>query len=181
MKLPKFKYHPNPLATQSIKKSAVQCICCGKTRDYIYSGPVYAEKELHDKLCPWCIADGSVHEKYNAEFIDPLAIGNHGLWDNVPEMMRKEIAFCTPGFVSWQDGLWWTHCGAGAEFLGFAGREEAIMLGSDFLQALRSSVNIKDEKQWQNYLDALDKDNGPTAYIFRCTKCHKYGGYSDSH
>ena len=136
---------------------------------------------MKDRLCPWCIADGCAHEKYNVEFIDPIAVGNYGLWDKVPPKVVEEIAFRTPGFTSWQEGRWWTHCGDGAEFLGFAGKEESISLGSEFLQALRSDIDMKEDKEWQDYLNTLNKDKGPTAYIFRYKQCGKYGGYSDFH
>ena len=33
----------------------------------------------------------------------------------------RENSFSYP-WVYWQEGRWWTHCGDGAEFLGFAGK-----------------------------------------------------------
>jgi uncharacterized protein CbrC (UPF0167 family) len=38
----------------------------------------YAIEELEDAFCPWCIADGSAAEQFDAEFVDPEAIGGYG-------------------------------------------------------------------------------------------------------
>ena len=43
---------------------------CGESRGFIYSGPVYGQEELDSSICPWCIADGSAAEKFDAEFTD---------------------------------------------------------------------------------------------------------------
>ena len=52
------------------------CVCCGERRGYIYAGPVYSERELSDSLCPWCIADGSAHSRFGAEFTDAAGAKN---------------------------------------------------------------------------------------------------------
>ena len=74
---PEFKYHPDPLTTGAIEASGATCIVCGRARGYIYTGPIYSERE--------------------------------------------------------------------------------------------------------EYLDVLDADGSPTAYLFRCLHCGKIGGYSDCH
>ena len=60
-------------------------------------------------------------------------------------------------------------------------KEELETLGSNFSDYIRSEVGLKKDKEWNSYLHRLDKDNGPVAYVFRCRKCGKLGGYSDSH
>lgn len=100
--LPAFKYHPHPLQTGSIKKSSKKCICCGKSRGYVYVGPVYCADDLADAICPWCIADGSAHEKFDASLTDEEGIGGGGEWDEVPEKVIEEVAYRTPGFSGWQ-------------------------------------------------------------------------------
>jgi uncharacterized protein CbrC (UPF0167 family) len=65
--LPRFLYHPDPIATGSVVGSPVVCSCCGQLRALTYVGPVFAEDELEDELCPWCIADGSAAETYDAQ------------------------------------------------------------------------------------------------------------------
>src|SRR4051794_37044508 len=121
--LPIFKYHPDPIATGSIEPSRTPCVCCGRSRGYVYSGPVYARKEYLDCICPWCIADGSAHEKLDASFHDKEGIGS-GMWDDVPEEVTEEIAYRTPGFSGLQQEQWWTHCHDTAQFLGCAGHAE---------------------------------------------------------
>src|SRR5262245_51685164 len=68
--LPTFVYHPDPVATGSIVRATLTCSCCERERAYTYAGAVFAEEELEDELCPWCIADGSAAEKYDATFTD---------------------------------------------------------------------------------------------------------------
>ncbi|MGH7712620.1 MAG: CbrC family protein, partial [Gemmatimonadaceae bacterium] len=91
MTLPEFRYHPDPIASGSIVVSSAMCRCCGQSRGYIYDGPVYAGEELTDALCPWCIADGSAHAKFDAAFTDSeaFAVGT-------PASAVQEIAERTP-------------------------------------------------------------------------------------
>jgi uncharacterized protein CbrC (UPF0167 family) len=144
-------------------------------------GPVYGPNELDDSLCPWCIDDGSAHQKLDAEFVDEAGIGDYGTWEAVPEAVVHEVAFRTPAFAGWQQERWWTHCGDAAEFLGPVGREEAERAGQEFLGAIRAEAGMEDDDEWRHYLAALDRDHGPTAYLFRCRHCGKFGGYSDCH
>ena len=75
MALPSFKYHSAPVATGNVVESDIECCCCGKARGYIYIGPVYAIEEYDECICPWCIANGSAHEKLDASFTDEDGIG----------------------------------------------------------------------------------------------------------
>jgi uncharacterized protein CbrC (UPF0167 family) len=182
--LPTFKYHSDPIATGSIIPSDSVCQCCGQNRGFIYVGPVYGVEAmgLRDCLCPWCIANGSAHRKYGAEFTDAAAVGSRRRgWDEVPNEVVEEIAYRTPGFSGWQQERWWTHCGDAADFLGPAGREEVESYGPELVEVLRADVSVMSDKNWRVYYQALDKRRGPTAYVFRCRHCGRVGGYSDSH
>ncbi|MBN1360333.1 MAG: CbrC family protein [Sedimentisphaerales bacterium] len=179
MELPKFKYHPDPVGTGSVVESDTTCVCCGKRRGYIYVGPVYAVEEYDQCVCPWCIADGSAHEKLDAAFTDEDGIGGYGMWDNVSEDVIAEVAYRTPGFCGWQQEQWWTHCGDAALFLGRAGRKELEAFGPDAIAAVRESGGHDDGPEWDQILAALDKDGSPNAYVFRCPKCGRVGGYWD--
>jgi uncharacterized protein CbrC (UPF0167 family) len=179
--LPKFKYHPDPVATGSLKRSEAQCICCGQARGYVYAGPVYAEQEYDQCICPWCIADGSAHEKLQASFHDEEMVGGAGTWDEVPRAVVDEVAHRTPGFTSWQQEQWWTHCGDAAQFIGCAGHDELEALGPKVIAQFRESAGLdEDDDEWDELFEALDKDASPTAYLFKCAKCGRYGGYQDS-
>ena len=179
MRLPTFKYHPDPVATGYVVKADTECACCGKARGYVYTGPVYAVEEYAECICPWCIGDGSAHEKLNASFTDDAGIGGGGMWDEVPEEVIDEVAHRTPGFSGWQQEQWWTHCGDAAQFIGRAGRKELEALGSQAIAAIQESTGLSDGPEWQEFFAALDKEDSPTAYLFRCRKCGQVGGYQD--
>ncbi|PWT93126.1 MAG: hypothetical protein C5B55_05105 [Blastocatellia bacterium] len=178
MDIPTFKYHPDPLATGSIERSEQTCLVCGQARGFIYTGAIYAEDDLDDSICPWCIADGTAHEKFNAEFVDAAGVGGYGLWEPVPDEIVAEVAYRTPGFTGWQQEKWFTHCGDAGQFLGRAGHDEISALGPDAIAAIKEEIGF-DGEEWDDYFESLDKDGEPTAYMFKCRHCGAIGGYSD--
>jgi uncharacterized protein len=183
MSLPVFKYHPDPLLTGSIQQRNVLCACCGETREYIYTGPVYSKSDLNDLICPWCIASGLAHEMYDAEFNDKASVGGYDYFTRkaVSQEVKEEVAYRTPGFTGWQQERWLVHCGDACAFLGRAGKQEIEEYRSqDLLESLRADIGM-DEDEFGSYLDSLDKEGSPTAYIFRCLHCGRYMGYSDFH
>jgi uncharacterized protein CbrC (UPF0167 family) len=175
--LPHFRYHPDPIATGSVEPSDVTCALCSQARGYIYTGPVHCEEDHEEDLCPWCIADGSAFELLGAEFTDSEGIGSFG--DAVPGEVADEIAFRTPGFNSWQQARWFSCCGDGAEFLGPMGAKQLAAIGPAAIEAIRTGGEWERGKQWEDHFRALDREGEPTAYLFRCLTCHRYGGYSD--
>ena len=60
--LPAFRYHPDPLVSGSVVESAGEVQMLQAGTEFIYTGPVYAEKDLDEALCPWCIANGVAAE-----------------------------------------------------------------------------------------------------------------------
>jgi uncharacterized protein CbrC (UPF0167 family) len=179
MALPTFRYHPDPVETGHFEESDTKCVCCGKSRGFIYTGPVYARGDYYEQICPWCIADGSAHEKLGATFTDEIGVGGGGEWDPVPDEVVEEVACRTPGFCGWQQEQWWTHCGDAAQFIGRAGRKELTELGPEAIAAIQDSTGLPDGPEWDRFFTALDADGSPTAYLFRCTKCGALGGYQD--
>jgi uncharacterized protein CbrC (UPF0167 family) len=101
------------------------------------------------------------------------------MWDDVPEKIVEEMAFRTPCFSAWQQEQWWTHCGDGAQFLGRAGRTELEAAGPEAIAAIQESTGLEDGEQWDEFFAALDKDGSPTAYLLKCSKCGRLGGYQD--
>jgi len=178
MKLPVFKYHPDPLDTGSIVKSGKKCRCCGKKTGFIYAGPAYAEEELDQVICPWCIADGSAAERFDATFVDESGIGDGEV--AVSSEVEEEISRRTPGFSGWQQERWLGCCNDAAAFLGTMGRSELEKLGPKALNAVRKECALQDQ-EWADYLKALDRNKGPTAYLFRCLHCGGLRAYSDCH
>jgi len=178
--LPTFIYHPDPIATESVERSDTVCIVCGQARGYIYVGPVYAVEEYDDQICPWCVADGSAHERLGVTFTDEAGIGGYGEWDNVPDSVMDEVAHRTPGFVGWQQEKWFTHCNDAAAFLGRAGYKELKKLGREATTAIREAAELEDDDEgWKAFYQGLDKDGSPSAYVFRCLHCGMYGAYVD--
>jgi uncharacterized protein CbrC (UPF0167 family) len=168
MTLPSFAYHPDPLATGSIVESDAECEACGQERGYRYTGPVYAEDDIED-LCPWCIADGSAADRFDATFTD--------LDDDLPDDAADTIAKRTPGFSGWQQEVWLSHCGDGAAFLGRVGAAE-LAAYPDAVADIRLGLGHRDGAD--HFLAALDKDGEPTAYLFRCRVCGTHLAYTDS-
>jgi len=178
MSLPDFKYHPDPVATGSIEPSDATCACCGRARGYAYTASIYAVDEI-DTLCPWCIADGSAAARFDASFSDDCGVGACGDGVPVPPEVVDAVSRRTPGYATWQQEQWWTHCGDAGAFLGAAERAELDAFGPQATAAIRDAAGLADGPRWEALLRALDKDHGSTAYVFRCTVCGTLGGYYD--
>jgi uncharacterized protein CbrC (UPF0167 family) len=176
--LPSFRYHPDPLATGSIEESAGECEVCGETREYLYAGPLYGDREIDDAaVCPWCIADGRAATELGVEFTDAAADG----LDEVSAEALDEVLRRTPGFVGWQQEHWMFHCSDAAAFLGRVGAAE-LADHPDALDCLRAAVVAGfgwPGETVDNYLSALHRDGAATAYLFRCLVCGTHLAYSD--
>jgi uncharacterized protein CbrC (UPF0167 family) len=171
MNLPVFRYHPDPLSTGSVVASPAECRCCGQKRGYIYAASVYAEEELEDALCPWCIADGSAHAKFDATFVDTEAFP-----EGVPETVIDEISQRTPGYNAWQSEHWPVCCDDGAAFLGPVGIDEIRARYRDLEGAVLSHIIYEMKISGgaaTRLLASLRRDASPTAYLFRCGKCER--------
>ena len=175
--LPTFRYHPDPIATGSVIESPVTCRACQRARGYIYNGPVYSKEALHASLCPWCVADGTAHERFRVEFTDADGIGG-GLWPDAPEAVIDEVAHRTPGFDGWQQERWAVCCNDAAAFIGVAGQEEIVTRFPDAIADLRRESEELDG-DWESWFASLDAAGSPTAYLFRCLHCGRHTGYSD--
>ncbi len=175
--LPVFRYHPDPIASRSVEASDAQCACCNQRRGYICTGPTYSEAELEDALCPWCIADGKAHETFDASFADPARFP-----DGVAQDVIEEIAHRTPGFNAWQEPRWLVCCGDAAAFLEPAGQAEIRARYPQIAGALMMYI-VHELKisggAAARFLASLDRDHGPTAYVFACRHCDGRPAYVD--
>jgi uncharacterized protein CbrC (UPF0167 family) len=150
MSSPSFRYHSGPIATDSVRPSDAACRACGRARGLIYTGPVYGGAEDYDEaICPWCIADGTAHERLDFEFADPSGVGGYGEWETVPAKVAEAVAFRTPCFIGWQHECWFTHCGDAAEFPGVAGRPELEPFGAEAIAAIRQECAYEGE-EWDS-------------------------------
>jgi uncharacterized protein CbrC (UPF0167 family) len=177
MSLPTFRYHPDPIGSGSIVESAEQCRCCRSARGYIYTGSVYSSDDLDDSLCPWCIADGSAHAKLDATFVDTEAFA-----EGIPESVIDEISERTPGYSSWQSEHWPACCDDATAFLAPVGiqeiREHYRELEGAVLSHIIYEMKISGGAATR-LLASLQKDAGPTAYLFRCLDCEQYHFHID--
>lgn len=143
----------------------------------IYTGPVYAQAKLSDALCPWCIASGAAHVKFAASFVDSEAFA-----DDVPEEAQDEIMHRTPGFASWQTERWLSTEGLPAAFIEPAGireiRARYPRLEGDLMSFVVHELGVSGGAATR-LLQSLDRDRGPTAYVFRCGKHDQFLGYID--
>ncbi len=177
MDLPTVRYHPDPLASGSIVASDAACACCNMRRGFIYTGPAYCEAELEDALCPWCIADGAAARKFDANFTDPASFP-----DGISGDVVAEITLRTPGFSAWQQEKWLTCCGDAAAFLEPAGHAEIRArypaLEGALMMYIVHELGISGSAATR-FLQALDRDQGPTAYVFACRHCDNKPVYVD--
>lgn len=169
MTLPTFRYHPDPIQSGSVIASDASCRCCGEVRGYVYTGPVYAEEELSEVLCPWCIADGRAHKEFDATFVDSEAFPVATPASAIAEIMER-----TPGYSAWQGEEWPACCGDATAFIAPLGiaeirarhREFEGLLMPHIVHAMKISGGAA-----TRLLQSLDREHGPTAYAFRCLDC----------
>ncbi len=75
-------------------------------------------------------------------------------------------------------------CNDAAAFLGRAGNAEIVAQYVGVEASLRREMGMEGaeyDEDWVAYFVALEKDDSPTAYVFRCLHCGALGGYSDCH
>lgn len=164
--LPNFRYHPDPLATGAVEPRKTACACCGEARGFIYVQPVYATVDLDEKLCPWCIADGSAASRFGASFSDPEPLRQAGL---APETV-DEVSLRTPGYSSWQPEQWLAHCGDACEFHGDA-TEADVAEASEATRADWRQHHGTTDKQWAAATRGYEPAGDNAFYKFVCRHC----------
>jgi uncharacterized protein len=167
MNLPTFKYHPDPVATGSVIVSDVKCRCCGESRGYIYVSNIYCIEELNGVICPWCIADGTAAKEFEATFVDDQPLRQAGIDDRI----ILEVTTRTPGYDSWQQEVWLTHCNDACAFLGDASRDDVLSIANDKLQVIGSEG--MDEKTLKTIAQNYRPKGSPAFYKFRCLHCNQ--------
>lgn len=170
--IPKFRYHPDPLATGAFEESEEGqiCDCCGKTTHICYSDPFYAVDDI-ECFCPECIANGSAAQKFNGIFQDDCSV-DEGVDD--PDKL-DELIHRTPGYCGWQQEYWRAHCGDFCEYLGYTGAKE--------LRALGIMDEVLDDYMWSDEQKEMIREsvNGGhlQCYLFRCISCGKHMVWMD--
>lgn len=176
--LPAFRYHPDPIASGSVVTSTTKCKCCKKVRGFIYGGPAYSDDDLDDALCPWCIADGSANEKYDATFVDSEAFD-----DDATEEAINTICERTPGFNAWQGEKWPSCCGEPAAFVTPAGYDDIQTrfprLEGELMMYIVHKLGVSGGAATRT-LKSLKRDHSPTAFVFKCLHCDGMPAYVDA-
>ncbi len=167
MEMPTFRYHPDPLRTGVIKRGKEYCPCCGHVRDFFYGGPIYAIEEI-ENVCPWCIADGSAHRKFDATFNDDAPLISAGLARSIVELITTR----TPGFTSWQQTDWLTCCDDACEFWGDASSEEVKRLDRHRDIFPVGSLQV-DDIMWFEITRTYEPVGSPAFYKFICRHCRR--------
>ena len=164
--LPTFRYHPEPLASGAVEPSNIECVCCNRKRGFIYVGPVYAERDLNDLLCPWCISDGSAAHQFDAGFADDRPLRKSNLAEHIIEEVNRR----TPAFNAWQQEQWYAHCSDACAFHGDASVEEIANASEATKAAWREEFSLTEE-DWS----LITKDYLPHGYQafykFVCLHC----------
>ncbi|MBE2214404.1 MAG: CbrC family protein [Opitutaceae bacterium] len=176
--LPAFRFHPDPIRSGSVANSPARCRRCRRAPGFIYTGPVYAERDLANQLCPWCIADGSAYQKFGATFVDTEAFS-----DEVPAELVDEVVQRTPGFATWQAERWLSAEGVPAEFVEPAGiqdiRARYRYVEGPLMGFIVHELGISGGAAVR-LLESLRRETSPTAFIFYDRAHDQYRGYVDT-
>ncbi len=176
--VPRFRYHPDPIGTGSVRPSNERCEVCGRISGNAYIGPVYSAMVDSPVVCIGCVADGTAAARWTASFTD-----GHPWAANVSEEIADEVLTRTPGFSGWQQEQWMVHCDDAAIFLGPVGAPELARFPAGATEALRD--DLATSTRWPaaeiaGYISSLQSDGMPTGYLFQCRHCETFLGYTDS-
>src|SRR5690606_20932467 len=169
--------HPDPIGSGSVVTSSKKCKCCQRSRGFIYVGPVYAEKDLTEALCPWCIADGSAAKKYDATVVDSEAFDENASAAAIIEILER-----TPGVNTFQSEQWPSCCGEPAAFVTPAGiaeiRARFYQLEGSLMMHIVHEMRISGGAARQ-MLESFYRDRSPTVFVFKCRHCNTQPFYVD--
>ena len=165
---PTFKYHKNPLKTETFKHSGKICPACGQKKGYAYIHSLFGKDDEVECLCPWCIHDGSAAKKYKGEFIS-----DYDKHININQYFIDELLHRTPLMETWQGIVWPAHCDDFCEFIDYVIWDDIKQMGiekeieKDLLEN-NKSFTVSEVKE------NLERDSSMTGYLFRCLKCGKH-------
>ena len=174
--LPVFRFHPDPIASGSLVRSDATCRVCGVSRGFIYTGPVYAEEEIGDALCPWCIAEGRAHAELHAVFHDVT------FPDGTTAGEMAEIEERTPGFAAFNPFEWPRCCDLPMAYVEPAGiaelRERHRTLEGLLMATIVHELGISGGAA-RTFLESLRRDGSPCVQVFHCLSCDTVHGHID--
>ena len=173
VELPTFKYNPNPILLNVIKKKKTKCPVCNIGREYVYDGPFYSIEDV-EGICPWCISDGSAAKKYEGEFQDVSNCDEVNKDEYINELVHR-----TPGYYGWQQEYWLSHCGDFCAIVQYVGWKEIEHLEEELLGDITNicaeyGITKENLKNW------LTNEGDLQGYLFKCVHCNKHRLYVDS-
>ncbi|MHA6198343.1 CbrC family protein [Pseudomonas wadenswilerensis] len=163
-KLPTFTYFPAPVAY--LKESAEVCICCQRARGVLYEGSLYTEQETEGEVCPWCIADGSAAQRFNASFNSVDLMEEAG----IAQSILDEVACRTPSYPAWQEEIWLHHCDDACEFHGDASAQDIASASAATREAWAADFD-QDEADWATFTQNYQPGGDSCFYKFVCRHC----------
>jgi uncharacterized protein len=128
--------------------------------------PVYATSDLDEKLCPWCIADGSAASKLGASFSDPQPLQQAGVAHDVID----EVSLRTLGYSCWQQEEWLVHCNDACEFHGDASVEDVEDVSEATKADWRQHYGL-DEDDWALATADYEPAGDNAFHKFVCRHC----------
>ena len=90
--LPKFRYHPDPIANNVVVTRQAECPVCHEVTGFAYDGPFYTQDDPKN-ICPWCIASGAAADAFKLEFVYDYDL------ETIADTAKKdELQHRTPGY-----------------------------------------------------------------------------------
>ncbi|CNJ22051.1 hypothetical protein HB991_17330 [Yersinia mollaretii] len=162
--LPHFIYVSDEYAREIFTKGTVKCDCCEKMSDYSYIGPIHMPGTADPILCPWCIHDGSAAKKYQASF-NELYDGE--LAASIHTIVREQ----TPGYCTWQDLSWATHCHDACVYHGDATTEDVALASEQTRKQWMNDYAMREE-DWSHFMKDHQPHSDQGVYKFICRHCN---------
>lgn len=162
-----FRYYRDPLGDATIEESAARCAACDRARGFIVTSPLYGATVPDEaQVCPWCVADGTAAGRFDAR-LNEVAPG--ASLEATTTVERR-----TPGFPTWQDLDWPTHCRDVGVYLGQPSGDE-LRQNREAHDALLAEVARyewgRDEDYMRDFIDGLG--GSQVLYLFECPNCGK--------
>ncbi|MDH6195470.1 uncharacterized protein CbrC (UPF0167 family) [Mycobacterium frederiksbergense] len=177
MDRPNFKYSPNAYDIAFEDLDGV-CACCDESRSLKYRGPFYCSGDEPDYICPWCIADGRAAAKFGGSFgaftgwmdIEGVSPDPNDPPPAIPRELLLNITDRTPGYFSWQQSVWLTHCNEPCAFLGKTDREAL----EPILDEIRPDIERTYTRDPDWVLEHLTEDGMIAGCLFKCVHCGRH-------
>lgn len=180
MELPRFRYSPNAYRINVFKEDEGTCSICKQPRTIKYDSSFYSADEP-EYICPWCIADGSASKTYDGEFIDAASIETPVGYESDDAVKAAfdenllEVSQRTPGYVSWQQEVWLSHCNEPCAFIDYADSETIEPILDELAADIENAGYNRD-----SITEHLSKDGSLVGYLFQCLHCGTHRLHVDS-